>query len=77
MPALRAAGADLFHVVVFDPEDSTELLADLSRRGHRLGWDVVLDVAADDVAAREPPVEALADGDELWDAVGGVPGPVR
>ncbi|HYJ60776.1 MAG TPA: GNAT family N-acetyltransferase [Actinomycetota bacterium] len=69
VPALRAAGADLFHVVVFDPEASTDLLADLSRRGHRLGWDVAMDVAADAVAEGDHPVEALADGDELWDAV--------
>ena len=69
LPALRASGADLFHVVAFDPEGSTSLLTDLSRRGHRLAWDVVMDVAAAEVAPAGHPVEPLAAGDELWDAV--------
>ena len=69
LPALRASGADLFHVVAFDPEGSTALLTDLSRRGHRLAWDVVMDVAAADAAPAGHPVEALAAGEELWDAV--------
>jgi ribosomal protein S18 acetylase RimI-like enzyme len=69
LPALRASGADLFHVVAFDPEGSTELLTHLSRRGHRLAWDVVMDVAAAEAAPAGHPAESLTPGDELWDAV--------
>jgi ribosomal protein S18 acetylase RimI-like enzyme len=73
-PALEAVGAEVLHVVCFEPEAARDLLADLSGRGHRLGWDLVLGHRR---RARSGParqagraaVEALDDGDELWEAV--------
>lgn len=70
VPAAGAAGADLLHVVAFHPELHTRLLTELSTRGHRLSWDVVLGTdrrpEAPDVG-----VEELRDDAELWDAVTG------
>lgn len=68
-PALRAAGAEVFHVVVFDPVGSTSLLTELSSRGHRLGWDMVLQARSGSADAPRHEVEILPDGPELWDAV--------
>ncbi|HEX6844692.1 MAG TPA: GNAT family N-acetyltransferase [Actinomycetota bacterium] len=67
-PAARAAGADLLHVVAFHPERHTRLLAELSTRGHRLAWDVVLGTARR-IDEPDVPVEELRDDEELWGAV--------
>lgn len=59
LPALTEAGAKVEHVVTFDPEGARELLAELSTRGHRLGWDLVMTIsgrptpASTGVAVRE------------------------
>jgi ribosomal protein S18 acetylase RimI-like enzyme len=67
-PAARAAGAGVLHVVVFHPERSTRVLAELSGAGHRLTWDLAM-VARDQPPAPEIAVEALGDTDELWDTL--------
>jgi ribosomal protein S18 acetylase RimI-like enzyme len=41
-PALRAAGASRFHVVMFHPDATSGLLTELSTRGDRLSWDVAM-----------------------------------
>ena len=70
IPAVRAAGADLSHVMIFHPEVATRLLVSLSSAGHRLAWDLVLEVAADPPAGDlGPAVEELPGGEELWVAV--------
>jgi ribosomal protein S18 acetylase RimI-like enzyme len=73
-PALRAAGADTFHVVLFDPSRATDLMAELSTRGHRLSWDLIMraDAAPAAAATTQPAiaVEELPEGAELWSAVG-------
>jgi ribosomal protein S18 acetylase RimI-like enzyme len=68
LPALRDAGAPVMHVVAFHPEATTSLLSELSSRGDRLGWDLVMDLHG------EPPpstiaVDELEDRDDVWDAV--------
>jgi ribosomal protein S18 acetylase RimI-like enzyme len=69
LPALRAAGSSTQHVVTFHPESSGRLLTELSARGHRLGWDLVMDLSE----APPPPdpidVEELRPSDELWERV--------
>jgi ribosomal protein S18 acetylase RimI-like enzyme len=69
LPALRAVGATVVHTVSFAPEATTGLLVELSQRGHRLSWDLVmgLDVAhpVDDSIV----VEELSAGEELWERV--------
>lgn len=42
LPALGRSGARRSHVVVFHPEDQTDLLAAASTRGERLSWDLVM-----------------------------------
>ena len=72
VPRLRAAGVtSTFHVVSFHPEANTTLIAQLSARGHRLTWDLVMD---HDLAASSNPsqvvvVESLTDTGELWSRV--------
>lgn len=71
LPALREAGAEAFHVVSFHPEATTRLLSELSFRGDRLTWDLVMDL---DPSATLPAdtavsVRELPDDDALWDAV--------
>ena len=54
LPALAAVGSDVMHVVSFDADASGPLLAELSTRGHRLTFDLVMDRA-------EPPATSTAD----------------
>jgi ribosomal protein S18 acetylase RimI-like enzyme len=73
-PAIVAAGAASFHVVMFRPDLTTRLLAELSSRGDRLSWDVVMCHVGDAPGMPDPPgapgVEELPRDDALWDRVG-------
>jgi ribosomal protein S18 acetylase RimI-like enzyme len=71
LPALARVGADIEHVLTFHHEAHASLLAELSSRGHRLGWDLVMDLEPDEVTAGSDadPIEELRDGPELWDRV--------
>lgn len=42
LPAMERSGAGRAHVVVFHPEEQTELLVQASTRGDRLSWDLVM-----------------------------------
>jgi ribosomal protein S18 acetylase RimI-like enzyme len=70
LPALARVGAEVEHVVAFDPDGAREVIASLSSRGHRLSWDLVM--TCDTVAepAREPvAVVAVELDDAAWDDV--------
>ncbi len=73
LPSLHAAGVtSTFHVVSFHPQENTSLLTQLSARGHRLTWDLVMDLdPAVDLPATTPSihVEALPVGDEPWSRI--------
>jgi ribosomal protein S18 acetylase RimI-like enzyme len=70
LPALAAVGTDVMHVVSFDPDASGPLLAELSTRGHRLTFDLVMDLAGTPAQrTSDAAVEELASGDELWERV--------
>ncbi len=75
-PAIEAADAAAFHVVMFRPDATTRLLAELSSRGDRLSWDVVMcRVADEDEMTHGGPgpsrgVEELSMDDALWDRMG-------
>ncbi len=59
-PALGASGARHLHVVVHCPEDQTALLAELSSRGDRLAWDVVMEHRGDPpVPSTDVPAEVV------------------
>ncbi|HEY7477851.1 MAG TPA: GNAT family N-acetyltransferase [Actinomycetota bacterium] len=72
LPALAAAGATTYHVVSFRPEATAGLLAELSSRGDRLSWDLVMEVGPGDPvrATTDDRVEEVPAGDELWRRVG-------
>ena len=42
LPAMARSGSIRSHVVIFFPEDQTDLLAEASTRGERLTWDLVM-----------------------------------
>lgn len=42
LPAMRASGSERCHVVVFHPEDQTDLIAAASTRGERILWDLAM-----------------------------------
>jgi ribosomal protein S18 acetylase RimI-like enzyme len=70
LPALAAVGSDVMHVVSFDPDASGSLLAELSTRGHRLTFDLVMDLEEPSTTATaDDTVEELPPGDELWERV--------
>ncbi|HEX5627647.1 MAG TPA: hypothetical protein VFY08_06475, partial [Actinomycetota bacterium] len=47
LPAMRASGSERCHVVVFHPEDQTDLIAAASTRGDRIAWDLVMVMGRD------------------------------
>jgi ribosomal protein S18 acetylase RimI-like enzyme len=49
VPAMLASGSERSHVVIFHPEDQTELVAAASTRGDRIAWDLVMVAAGRDV----------------------------
>ena len=70
LPALAEVGTDMFHVLFFHPEETTDLMVELSTLGHTLSWDLVMDLTA--APAIEPwdvLVEPLEAGEELWTRV--------
>jgi ribosomal protein S18 acetylase RimI-like enzyme len=42
VPAMRASGSERSHIVIFHPEDQTDLIAAASTRGDRIAWDLVM-----------------------------------
>jgi len=70
LPRLAAAGADVFHVVTFHPEESAGLLSELSSVGHTLSWDLVMDLVDEpSIRVLDVAVEALEPDERLWDRV--------
>jgi ribosomal protein S18 acetylase RimI-like enzyme len=70
LPALRESGTSVEHLVSFNPDATEPLLRELEARGHRLTWDLVMELEA------EPPddgmrrVEDLTRDPGLWPVVG-------
>jgi ribosomal protein S18 acetylase RimI-like enzyme len=70
LPSLAQVGTDTFHVVCFHPEETTDLLVELSTLGHTLSWDLVMDLAGEaTLGPADMGVEPLDPGDELWTRV--------
>ena len=70
LPALAQVGTDTFHVVCFHPEETTDLLVEISTLGHMLSWDLVMDLTTEPtVGPADVRVEPLDPGDELWSRV--------
>lgn len=65
LPSLERSGARRSHVVVFHPEDQTDLVVEASTRGERVAWDLVM---VHPVAEEEPDprVREVRDLDEAF-----------
>jgi len=70
LPAMARSGSSRSHVVIFFPEDQTDLVAQASTRGERITWDLVMvhegvPPAPDDLVA-----QASTRGERItWDLV--------
>jgi ribosomal protein S18 acetylase RimI-like enzyme len=73
-PALEGVDARAFHVVLFRPGNAARLLTELSTRGDRLSWDVVMAHRERRTRAaarsRADVVERLVMDDDVWARVG-------
>ena len=70
LPALADVGTDMFHVLLFHPEETTDLMVELSTLGHTLSWDLVMDLTDDPtIQPADVRVEPLDAVDELWTRV--------
>ena len=56
LPALQETGTSVQHLVSFQPEATRALLHELEARGHRLTWDLVMDLV------EEPPTRPIEPG---------------
>jgi ribosomal protein S18 acetylase RimI-like enzyme len=69
LPAMARSGSARSHVVIFFPEDQTDLVAEASTRGERVSWDLVMVHADEDVDDADAPVEEVHDFDaSFWRA---------
>jgi ribosomal protein S18 acetylase RimI-like enzyme len=68
LPAMRRAGSVRGHVVVFHPDDQTDLLAQASTRGARLAWDLVMEHRGDGVDAESAGAELRELDERFWAA---------
>jgi hypothetical protein len=69
LPALADAGVDVLHVVSLTPESTTSILTEYSSRGHRLGWDLVLDIGREPGPTHDVLVEEIPPDEALWGPV--------
>lgn len=70
LPALREAGTSVEHLVSFHPDATEPLLRELEARGHRITWDLVMELGADPPDDGSRRVEDLTGDPDLWPAVG-------
>jgi ribosomal protein S18 acetylase RimI-like enzyme len=69
LPALAAVGATVEHVVAFDPDAAHAVLTELSTRGHRLGWDLVMTTGSDAPTDADPAADVAVSEVDRDDAV--------
>ena len=68
-PVLERVSASAFHVVMFRPEATNRLLSELTDRGDRLSWDIVMTFEGEETTAGSAVVEELRVDDDLWAGV--------
>jgi len=69
LPALQETGTSVQHLVSFQPEATRALLHELEARGHRLTWDLVMDLVEEPPTRRSSRVDTIPSGPELWSRV--------
>jgi ribosomal protein S18 acetylase RimI-like enzyme len=65
LPSMQRTAFGRSHVLVFHPEDQTDLLAEASTRGEKLTWDLVMQHTGVPPAVHDVIVEEAAFDDEL------------
>ena len=69
LPAMARSGSARAHVVIFFPEDQTDLIAEASTRGERVSWDLVMVHGDEAVGDADGLVEEVRDFDaSFWQA---------
>ena len=66
LPAMRRSGSVGAHVVVFRPEDQTDLIAAASTRGERITWDFVMRIEAPGERGPSEVEEVARPSEEFW-----------
>ena len=66
LPSMRRIGSPSAHVVVFHPEEQTDLIAEASTGGQRITWDLVMRI--DEIGEPEPGhvQEVLRPDEDFW-----------
>jgi ribosomal protein S18 acetylase RimI-like enzyme len=67
LPALERVRCDRVHVLVFHPEDTTEILTEASTRGEHLAWDLVMCFTGETGRADGPVEEIRTFDGAFWD----------
>jgi GNAT superfamily N-acetyltransferase len=66
LPALGRVRCDREHVLLFHPEDTTEVLTEASTRGERIAWDLVMCFTGGTDEPDGPVVEIRTFDDAFW-----------
>jgi ribosomal protein S18 acetylase RimI-like enzyme len=66
LPAMRRTGSPSAHIVVFHPEEQTDLIAEASTRGDRITWDLVMQVRGSQVSGPDHVREVVNPGEDFW-----------
>jgi ribosomal protein S18 acetylase RimI-like enzyme len=66
VPAMRRTGSPGGHVVVFHPQEQTDLIAEASTRGGRITWDLVMQVRGSDGLGSDHVREVPKLGLDFW-----------
>jgi GNAT superfamily N-acetyltransferase len=66
LPTLERVGCDRVHVLVFHPQDTTQILTEASTRGERLAWDLVMCFTGEPGSSDGPIHEIRTFDDAFW-----------
>jgi len=66
LPALERVRCERVHVLLFHPEDTTEVLSEASTRGDRLAWDLVMCFTGEAGGTDGPTEEIRTFDDAFW-----------
>jgi ribosomal protein S18 acetylase RimI-like enzyme len=63
LPELQGCATHVEHIVMFNPEQLTGLISEMSMRGHKVTWDQVMNLRGAPTKSEQPvPIEEMAPG---------------
>lgn len=68
LPAMDRSGSARSHVVIFHPEDQTDLVVEASTRGERIAWDLVMEHRGADLDGDRRVAELRELDEAFWTA---------